>query len=250
MSTHETLKKVLVNLEIPQDQTEVYLKLLELGEANYSVLSRSTGIKRTSLYPLIEKMERRGLVARIVDQKTIRPSSPHQLFENFQDNNLALYDSLRLFQGLTKSPSPLTNVKFYKGIRGVQKLLLDELEEYRRTKEKLLRVIGSALVFQNDPLFFRQYQTKRKEIGIHTRLIAHRDVKPFEFEFKHLNVKIHFFARENEFCRGRISCTQRRLTVINLLGDENGIIIESRGIAEVFAWFFDATWNLLSSTKL
>ncbi len=245
MSTYETLKKVLANLDVNEAQASVYLKLLELGEANYSTLARSTGIKRTSLYPLIEKMERRGLVERVIDHRVLRAIQPHTVFENLQDNNLAFYHSLGLFREIIKTPSLPTKVRFYNGRRGVQKLLLDELEEYRRSKEKQLRVIGSALVFQKDPIFFRQYQQKRKEIGVLTKLIAHHDVKPYEHEYKHLNVQVKFFTHENKFGRGRISCTQRRLTVINLLGDENGIIVESRGIAEVFAWFFDATWKLL-----
>lgn len=244
MSSDE-LKNILVNLEIPEDQAGIYLKLLELGEANYTELSRTTGLKRTTLYLIIGKMQKRGLVNKNVDGRKFQPTAPARLFELFQNNNLAFYHSLNVFQGLMRKSQQLTKVKFYNDKKGVQELLLDELEEYKRSKDKTLRVVGSAMFQLTDPQFFKQYQDRRKELGVKTKILAHEDVKRFEKEYAKLAIQMKYFPSGNGPFHGRVSCTQTRVTLWNLLGEQNGIIIESRGIAETFIQWFDTTWELL-----
>ena len=60
MSSNTNLKNILSNLEIAGEQADVYLSLLEMGQGNYTEIAKKTGIKRTTLYLILEKMEKRG----------------------------------------------------------------------------------------------------------------------------------------------------------------------------------------------
>ena len=68
----DNLQNILSNLDIPKDQSAVYLALLKLGSANYTQIAKETGIKRTTLYTIIEKMEKKG----IYQQKSLRKKTP------------------------------------------------------------------------------------------------------------------------------------------------------------------------------
>ncbi len=64
------LKKGLVVIGLTNLEADVYLKLLKLKKARVSQLAKATKITRTQLYPLLEKLVKKGVVEKI-DKKVI-----------------------------------------------------------------------------------------------------------------------------------------------------------------------------------
>ena len=184
MASLDNLKSILSNLEISEMQADVYLALLELGEGNYTEISQKTGVKRTTLYAVIEKMQKKGLLKVNIESKKFQPVQPQQLFEKLQSNNLVLYQALPLFRSIIKEPAKLAKVKFYNGRKGIQNLFTDDLEVYREKKEKILRVVAGSAFYSEDADFRDQYAIKRQEMGIETRIIGSFDLKPFVEKYK------------------------------------------------------------------
>lgn len=250
MASKQELKDILANLDIPNDQAAVYLALLELGEATLTELSKKTGIKRTTLYFIIEKMEG-GLIKRALDQKKILPIYPQQVFEKLQNNNLIFYHAIPQFQAIMKQPDKITKIKFYKGRKGIQQLFLDELAAYKVKKEKVLRIVSGASFYAQDPDFRDQYAIKRQETGIDTRIIASSDlkehIKKYKKQFSMQKVKL--LPESAGVISGRISASPSRLSLIGFMKDESGIIIESSELADTFIKFFDFVWVLMEKDK-
>jgi len=246
MASTDNLKNILTNLNLPDNQARVYLKLLELGEANYTKLAISTGIKRTTLYSVLEKMEKRGLINKTLDHKSFQPIPPAQLFESLQKNNLTLYHSLPLFQSLMHSPVNIAKVKFYNGTKGIQQLFLDELAEYKKKKEKVLRIFGSSAFYERDYEFKHEYVKKRKELGVNIKLIADPETKKYIKKYKDIYSTSQFkYSNILNNTSARFSATSDRIAIIGQINDNNGIIIESKEITNTFIKWFDFTWNHL-----
>lgn len=247
MSSEQSLKNILYNLEIPDLQSEVYLALLKLGEGTYTEIAHKTGIKRTTLYPIIEKMEKRGLISKSLDKKTLLPVQPQQLFEKLQNNNLVFFHAISQFRDLMSQPEKMSKVKFYNGRKGIQQLFLDELASYKKQKEKILRTVAGASFYSIDADFRDQYAIKRQETGINTKIIASSDlkeyVKKYQKQFSMQEVK--FLPGNLGSITGRISASPSRISLIGFSKDNSGVMIESQEVAETFIKFFDYIWGLM-----
>jgi sugar-specific transcriptional regulator TrmB len=246
MASLNNLKNILSNLEIEGLQAEVYLALLELGEANYTEIAKKTDVKRTTLYAIIDKMEKRGLLKRGVNNK-MAPMRPEQVFEKIQSNNLIFHQAFPLFRSIMKEPAKPTKVKFYNGHKGIQQLFMDDLEYYRGKKEKILRIVAGAAFYNIDSEFRDQYAIKRQETGIETRIIGSYDLKPFVGEYKKQfsMQEVKFLPERLGEITGRISASPDRISLIGFLKDESGIVISNKEMADTFIKFFDFTWGLL-----
>jgi hypothetical protein len=63
------LDKLLNNLGLNDTQTKVFLSLYEIGRATPLLISKRTGIKRTTVYSALEELKREGLVKEDKGQK-------------------------------------------------------------------------------------------------------------------------------------------------------------------------------------
>lgn len=243
----ENLKDILFNLEIPDAQAKVYLALLQMGEGSYTEISRKAGIKRTTLYAILEKMEKRGLIKKSLDNKTFLPAPPQQLFEKLQGNNLIFFHAIPQFQDLMKRPEKMAKVKFYNGRKGIQQLFMDELALYKNKKERILRTLAGASFYAFDAEFKDDYAIKRQETGIETRLIASGDLREYVKKYKKQfsMQKVKFLPDSIGNITGRISASPARISLIGFLKDESGIMIESQELAETFIKFFDFVWKMM-----
>src|SRR2546423_1650027 len=60
---------VLRGAGLDEKEIEVYIALLELGEATVLQISRKTGVKRPTAYLVLNALEQKGFVSRIVKGK-------------------------------------------------------------------------------------------------------------------------------------------------------------------------------------
>lgn len=243
----QELKDILFNLEIPDMQSEIYLALLKMGEGSYTEIAKKAGIKRTTLYPILEKMEKRGLIKKSLDKKVFLPVEPQQLFEKLQGNNLMFFHAIPQFQDLMKRPEKMAKVKFYNGRKGIQQLFLDELASYKTKKESILRTVAGASFYAFDADFRDEYAIKRQETGIETRLIVSSDLKEYvkKYKIQFSMQKVKFLPDTLGNITGRIAASPARISLIGFLKDESGIMIESQELAETFIKFFDFVWGMM-----
>jgi sugar-specific transcriptional regulator TrmB len=88
------LKKGLVVIGLTNLEADVYLKLLKLKKAKASELARTTKVTRTQLYPLLEKLIKKGVVKKIdkkvIIYKAIEPDKLISLLHKWKKEQMAL----------------------------------------------------------------------------------------------------------------------------------------------------------------
>lgn len=242
------LKNILSNLEVPAEQAEVYLAILRLGKANYTQLAHETGLKRTTLYLIVDKMEKRGLVTRDLSNRNLQAVHPRAFFDKLQNNNLVFLHAIPQFESILQKENNITKVKYYSGSKGIQQLFADELAYYKNKKEKILRTIAGSSFYSVDADFRDLYAKQRQETGIDTRIIGSYDLKNFTQKYKEQfsMQEIKLLPENLGKITGRISACPSRISLIGFMDDNSGITIESRELAETFIKFFDFTWELMS----
>ena len=160
-------RNYFAKLGLEQEIADIYLSLYSNGPQNISALSRSSGIERTRIYRLIDKLLDSNLVELEMQNKRglikAAPISNLRLLINQRQEKLKnLTDELELLEQ-TMSRSSLshanTRVQFFFGAAGIRQML--ELEHATKTD-----VIG-YLPFELEALvgkkFWGNYQTALKK---------------------------------------------------------------------------------------
>jgi predicted transcriptional regulator len=131
------IQKGLLTLGLDDDEIKVYLALLHTPAAPLA-LSKHTGIKRTKVYSLLEKLEKRSLVARQTDEHGTfyTVTEPSNLGIELNDNAAKLEQQQEAFyqlvpmlnalRGIGRSSS--LTVRTYEGAEGFKQMLWHELK--------------------------------------------------------------------------------------------------------------------------
>ena len=86
------LKNELSDFGLDPKESQIYLALLELGEASVLSISRKSGLKRTSVYHLLEALKERGLVGIVNKNKKQHyfAQNPQKLESELEERQLKL----------------------------------------------------------------------------------------------------------------------------------------------------------------
>ncbi len=131
------LTQQLANFGLNKKQIELYLSLIKEGTLTPLELSRSTRINRTTIYRLLEDLNKLGLVEEILDQHRIKYQvvDPKKLKVLLIQKELALKKQQAELPELIKQlslihnqPSSSTQVKYFRGKEGLKQMLWNVTE--------------------------------------------------------------------------------------------------------------------------
>jgi sugar-specific transcriptional regulator TrmB len=138
---NEKIKKFLVDIGLSEKEALVYLALLPVDDASVIELAQSTGINRTTLYPILEDLISKRLVIEIQQgKKTKFQAEPPERVETFMRNRKAqleeqekvLEDIIPQMRGFVRQTGEKPVVKYYDGREGI----LQSIAEYYQVGDK------------------------------------------------------------------------------------------------------------------
>ncbi len=232
-------------LGLNQKEAKIYLASLELGEATIQEIAKQAGLKRPSLYNLMEGLIKQGLIQPVVRRNRHKfvAADPNDLEKLIQRRNEVLKETLPELKALSNI-SALTKprIRLYEGVDGAKVVYQDILNTKKPVKafsgvkmgyealgefadeyiqERIKNNIPIKLIAPND-FWGRDHQRKDKRSKRETRLIP-KDKFPFSMEANIYGNKVNFVG----FKKGRIV----------------GVIIENPEIAKTMTSIFDFAWE-------
>lgn len=121
------MKDVLIKNGFSEKEAKIYLVILSMGELPYSQVATKSGIKRTTVYPVIESLEKKAVITTL-KKKGIRYASalnPQILVNRFkQSAELAENMLPQLIDMAFESPLK-PRIRFYDGVDGMKDILLE-----------------------------------------------------------------------------------------------------------------------------
>lgn len=109
------ITNTLVSLGLTEKEAVIYLTLYKLGETTAYQIARECGIKRPTVYMIMEELRKRGLVLIIPNPKkqVFRAKDPHEFIQECQSR---IHESSRsLLMSLPKLSHPATNTIVFSG---------------------------------------------------------------------------------------------------------------------------------------
>ena len=244
------LKAVLEDAGLSDKETAVYLKLLEAGISSAGELSKATGLDRTLVYDVLEKLVGRGLVAHSLEagKKVFQAFGPEKLVHSLKEKEQALEEAIKAF-GKRKPAEEKTNVLILEGREGIKTALEDILKTCEENKAKeFLTLSWTGNIANYIPTYYRQWEKRRIRKGLKRRAISTEESQEKAREFGTLS-EFRFLPKGFRMPTGIVVLENK--SQLYLLLDEKPVelIIENRYVAETYRNFFDLLWKISSPSK-
>lgn len=243
-------ERQLISLGLNQKETRVYLAVLELGEVLASSLARRTGIKRTTVYHILENLHQKGLVT-FYEKKKARYFSPVDagfLLKICQEKVERAEAELEEFSRILPQLKTISN--FYQASPPVR--FFDGKEGIKRIYQDILRTEKSCFVFSNQEELFRIFPDfseffTRKRIEKKMALLM---IMPFaknwrfQKEEKEKSLRACQSLTWEKFpFQGEIWIYGHKVVIISFT-EIKAVLIEDQKIALMFRAIFDFCWEM------
>lgn len=173
---------ILRDAGLTDGEIKVYLALLELGSTTTGPIVERSGVAKSIIYPLLDKLAKKGLVSNITKERTkyFQAANPEKLLQ-FMDNRskeltehkakvAQLLPQLMLLQTTT----PSSEAKFYLGYRGIE-AAHDRLYEKLKKGEEYVYFGIPATQPEAQHTYWKHDHNRRISAGIACRLLFNAD---------------------------------------------------------------------------
>jgi sugar-specific transcriptional regulator TrmB len=129
------IEQFLENIGLSQKEAVVYMALLAVESSSVMELAKKTEIKRTSIYPIIESLEKKGLVSEVeVGKKNeYRAEAPERLETYIKNEQIKLDEQAKLLteivprlKSVSRDQGERPIIKYYDGREGI----IDSISTY------------------------------------------------------------------------------------------------------------------------
>lgn len=244
---------ILSELGLSDKEVKVYLALLEFGSSLASTISRKIGLKRPTVYMILESLRQRGFVTTHTKAKItyFKAIDPDILVEHYYSKYSMLKDAVPELKMLNKMFQVKPHVSVYEGTDGLKRMMEDTLT----TDNGELLVWSDINLAWHGPIsdYFPEYVKKRVEKkilvrGIFTESEAAQGFKDrSELELRDVRlIPPQKFPFKNE-----VNIYNNKVNIISFK-DEIGVMIENQAIADTQKSIFLFAWeyaNLLDELK-
>jgi sugar-specific transcriptional regulator TrmB len=245
--------KILEEIGFSQGEVKVYFSLLELGESTIGPLAKKAGITAAKVYPIIEKLTKKGLASSVIKSGTkhFNASSPKQIINYLNERNLRINEQKKQIKELIPSieekrrlSKEQQKAEVYETLQGMRTLYDEILEDLRKNKENFTAFSLGEEEYKYPEVmyFFQEYDKKRESLGIKTKLLSHISQKYFfkkaSKEWPYLKVRFLDFKLPTG-----VIIYGNKVATITWGEIPTAFVIQSKKISKSYRDFFEEMWK-------
>lgn len=234
-------KQALLDFGLTDSEAQVYLALFRLGGATASVVAKETGFQRTTVYPILKSLAKKGcvLVYFRKNQHHYYAQKPDKLKDLFE-KKLEFFNSvIPLFESMDKKQSQIAGLRFIETKEELRQFYLDILPDHKN-----YLIIGNAHVWQNiDPEFFEQYRESRARLKIKTRLLLSADSREINPTKPDLLREFKYLPNEYDF-KSTMNIFNDKVLIISPDSSSLAVVIAVPAMVDIFKSMFEIIWKM------
>lgn len=240
------MEEILQNLGLNEKQAIVYINLLQLGKATAYKIAQKSGLKRPTVYVVLDELRLKGLATKVpYPKKQIYIAKhPDELIKEAKDKLDTVSNILPELLALTYGKEK-PSVMYFEGPNGIKELLnygLDRVEGgeligfYAHSKGASKEVLNLFSDYNN--------KLKRKNIKIRGFVPEHPSLEEYRKTDKEFGrtMKITPIHKYSSDVSIDIGPNFVRLLMFN---DLQGVVIEHKGLATALKQIFEIQWAYL-----
>lgn len=249
------MSKVIESLQLiglTKNEAIVYTTLLKEEKGTAYLVSQKSGIKRPTVYIVLDELRKKGLVLKIPTQKKqlFIAKSPDELIQNEEEKLKKIKNILPELFGLFKNSEYPVKILMFENNNGLTDGLqykISELENsellcyYAKINKKLSSKISKI---------YDKYNSDLYKNNVKIRAFA-----PSDFSLKEYRQKDNTFNRKvitlpiNQFSSDITLEISEIFVRLIFHADKKILIIESEHLIKMMKQIFELIWNLISDKK-
>lgn len=220
---------------LTENETKVYLALLDLGPSLAGQISRETGMHRRNVYDTTEMLIQKGLIGYILqnNRRLFKASPPDRILEIIREKQEIISPIISSLQEKYKKTHEKEETNFYKGKEGLKTVF----EEQLNSKEVLI-LGASPKAYEVLKFYFRWYDKTRKEKKIKVRIIAH------ERRIKRLPLAEIRYLPEKYSNPVSLNIYEDKTAIILWAEKPLAIVIKNKEITKGYKNYFELLWRI------
>lgn len=231
-----------LGLDIKTEQT--YRALLSLADAPASAVARRIGMRRTSVYHILENLASMGLVSMYIERGVKRFVAEHpSRLKTFFERQTLLAE--RTAEELKKEMSTRSPSAPFRAIEGTE-AIKNATEEALLAKEKIIYSIGSSQKLLSLVGGKFGFGARRRKQKIFQRALRFADDSPISSPERLHDVRI---LPETFKFPGYILMFDTSVIMISFDEPPRGIIAKDRNFATMMRSLFETIWNYSSPLR-
>jgi len=251
--------RILENIGFTKGEIKVYLALLELGNSTSGPIILNSGVARSKVYEILERLKEKGLVSESIQANTryFQASDPERIMDYMkkQENELkkkeedfkTLLPELKLKQQLIEEKQ---EVRIYVGYEGVKTWFSEVLSKMKKGDEYLAMTLSKqSWKSKSLSLFLMKFHQKRAEKGANAKILYHFKGEDVRNKFDFSKTGLYEIRQTNTVLPTGIGIFQD--TVVTLTWGETPKIfaIVCKENAEQYRNFFYDIWKDSKTTN-
>ncbi len=155
---------------LTDNESKVYLALLDWGPSLAGQISRKTGLHRRTVYDTTDMLIKKGLIGYILknNRRLFQASNPQRFLDILKEKQDLLSPLVSEMAERFNNTKEKEETNFYKGKEGLKAVFEDQLQ----SKGEILILGASPKAYEVLKFYFKWYDKTRKEKKIKSRIIA------------------------------------------------------------------------------
>ncbi|MFA5188326.1 MAG: helix-turn-helix domain-containing protein [Patescibacteria group bacterium] len=251
------LEQILHSVGLNKKQASVYLASLKLGSDTAYNIAKQSGLKRTTVYFILEQLKEMAFVSIRKTQKATfyKAISPKVLLKRLQNQTVNLADALPDLEKLYQTQPQKPQIEVFEGKQGVRQVYLESERSLAKGEEVLYW--GSLAHFMQeeykDTLVWWIKLMKNKRFKAREILVA-KEAESSDYLDKikanqNPNHQIALAPRGVKFEHNDNMIFGNKLAIFSLRKEVFVVVIESEDVANSYRNFFELAWKQTMKVK-
>jgi sugar-specific transcriptional regulator TrmB len=243
--------KIIKDLGLPEQEAEAYLALLKLGGSLASAVAKEMGVKRTTVYAILQSLAAKNLVLVYFrkSKKFYHPVPPQKLVSLFEKKLEVFKKIAPSLASIHRKQAQMFGLRFIETKEELKQFYLDVQEEYKNRKRDKYFVISSSVNWESiDTEFFRQYRKDRIKLGIKTQMLFSEDSRETVDTLKE-PLRVYRFLPKTYTLRSSINIYHDKVLIVDTKLDYIAVLISIQSMVDTFKAVFETLWQMLPEEK-
>ena len=247
MQDRESLQKMLTQAGLSNHESAVYLAMLELGPSTVLKISRQAGVKRTTIYAVIEALKTKGLVG--IEERGLKqvfvaenPSRLNRILEEQKSALQSFFPELEALYAMRGNDSVL---RYYHGVEAMRSVYDELLTELKDGDDYF--VFGDPERWDLfDRSYFKKFIEERLKISLNAKiaLVSSPAGWAYQQTERNYNEEVRLLP-EGTPLDANMTITPRKIVIHSLEHPITTIVIETGVLVRMQQNLFRVIWNSL-----
>lgn len=238
------LEKTLENYGLNEKEAKIYLACLELGSASVQKISQKAFIPRSTVYEILDNLQRKGFVSNFLKKKVkyFSVEAPQKVIGLTKEKLEVLEQALPQLNALYGEAKTRPTVRLYQG-RDQMKIILKEI---LAEANELLAFAASDDLFATLGDWWPEFLRQRIKRKMPARVIMRESEKAKERQRLGPGElrEVRLIPGEYQY-HGMTIIWKGKIAMLSFKEDLVALVVESKELAEMQKAMFEVIWDLL-----